>query len=163
MSTDPRVLADQFDPLLEASVAIEASPERVWSLVSDPLLMPRWSPQVWRVIQRRGHDSAVGSRYLNINRAGVLVWPTRSQVVEREPERRFAWRIRDNKVVWSFTLSSDEPGQVTLTQRREAPQGVSDRALNLENRFMGGVPQFQDTLRADMKRTLAAIKAAAEA
>lgn len=154
-------LEAQVEPLIEEATLVAAPADRVWPLVSDPRLMSRWSPQVMRVIRRSGDGTSVGSRFLNLNRSGLLMWPTRSQVVECDPGRRYAWRIRDNRAIWSFELAEHAAG-VRLTHRRECPDGLTERALRLETRFMGGVPEFQDSLRQGMRRTLAAIKAAAE-
>ncbi|WP_418059659.1 SRPBCC family protein [Pimelobacter simplex] len=157
MDLDPEV-----EELIEEAVVIDAAPERVWALVADPRLMRRWSPQVARVLLRTPGPVGVGSRTLNINRAGVLVWTTRSQVVDFEPLRRFAIRIRDNRSVWSFELEPVGTTRTRLVQRRETPQGVAERALALERRFMGGVPAFQVRLRAGMRTTLERVKRAAE-
>jgi uncharacterized membrane protein len=87
---------------LEASIDIAAPPAAVWALVSDLRNMPRWSPQTVRSI-RRGPNGP-GARYLNINRLGLLVWPTRSKVVRWEEGREIAWRVKDNFTVWSLRL-----------------------------------------------------------
>lgn len=152
----------EVEELIEEAVDIDAPEERVWALVADPRLMRRWSPQVARVLLRTPGPVGVGSRTLNINRSGVLVWTTRSQVTDFDPLRRFAIKIRDNRSVWSFELEPLAEGRTRLVQRRETPQGVADRALALERRFMGGVPTFQATLRAGMRTTLGRIKQAAE-
>ncbi len=46
----------------------------------------------------------LGTRSYNLNRRGLLFWPTRSKVVRFEPHREFAFRVKDNRTIWSFTL-----------------------------------------------------------
>lgn len=142
---------------LEASIDIAATPAQVWALVGDPRNMKRWSPQLVRSIPKgKGHGA--DSKYLNINRMGLLVWPTNSKVVVHEPEREIAWRVSDNYTIWGLKLEPTESG-TRLTQYRQAPQGISDVSVKLTNRFMGGVKKFTGTLQSDMATTLQRIKA----
>lgn len=150
-------------PTISVSLQIAAPPQRVWDLVSDPRNMTRWSPQTWRSFLRGGTTARLGSRFLNINRRGILVWPTRSKIVRFEEEREVAWRIKDNFAIWSLRLSPDPEGTTTLVQSREAPDGLSDISVRLTKRFFGGVDNFAEELRADMLTTLTRIKQDAEA
>jgi uncharacterized protein YndB with AHSA1/START domain len=149
-------------PLLEESIEIAAPPARVWALVKDPREMTRWSPQTWKSVLRGGGEPRLGSRFVNINHKGLLVWPTRSKIVRLEPEREIAWRVKDNYTVWSLTLEPSGDG-TRLVQRREAPDGISDISTRLVNLAMGGQVKFTDDLRAGMRDTLLQIKAEAEA
>jgi hypothetical protein len=143
---------------LEASVDIAATPAQVWALVGDPRNMRRWSPQLVRSI---GRSSGHGATFFNINRMGLLVWPTNSKVVRHEPEQEIAWRVKDNYTIWGLRLEATDDG-TRLTQYREAPQGISDVSVRLTKRFMGGVPKFTNTLQCDMTTTLERIKADVE-
>jgi uncharacterized protein YndB with AHSA1/START domain len=147
---------------LEATIEIAAPPAVVWELVSDLRNMPRWSPQTARSIPRKG-ESGLGSHFLNVNRKGLLVWPTRSKVVRFEERREIAWRVKENYTIWSIRLEPTSDGGTRVVQTREAPDGISDVSVNLTKVAFGGVPKFNETLRHDMVRTLTRIKAAAEA
>jgi hypothetical protein len=149
-------------PVLEESVEIAAPPARVWELVKDPRQMTRWSPQTWKSFLRGGGSPAEGSRFVNVNRKGLLVWPTRSKVVRFEPEQEIAWRVKDNYTIWSLHLEPLPTG-TRLIQRREAPDGIADISVRLVNLAMGGQQKFTDDLRAGMRDTLLRIKADAEA
>lgn len=149
-------------PTLEASTTIAAPPEQVWPLVSDLRRMPEWSPQCVKTFVRGGGPVELGSRMVNINRKGLLFWPTQSKVVRYEPGREIAFRIKDNFTVWSFTLEPDAAG-TRLVERREAPQGISDISVRLTKAVMGGVDDFTEHLRAGMARTLERIKTHVEA
>lgn len=146
---------------LEAEIEIAAPPAKVWSLVSELRNMPRWSPQCRKVFVRGG-EVVEGASMININRKGLLVWPTQSKVVALESERKVAFRVKENWTVWSFELSPTDSGGTRLVQRREAPQGISDLSVTLTKRVLGGVAPFTEELRSGMQETLRKIKADAE-
>ena len=50
-----------------------------------------------------------------------------------------------------------------MTQRREAPDGISDISLRLTKVALGGQERFTGELRDGMRQTLARMKADAEA
>ncbi|WP_203337653.1 SRPBCC family protein [Nocardioides limicola] len=145
---------------IEATIDIDAPPSVVWALVGDLRNMKRWSPQN-RGTLVLGGKTEVGATFFNLNRRGPLFWPTRGKVVEVEPERRLAFRISENWTVWSFELEATETG-TRVTQRREAPQGISDLSVGLTKSVLGGIGQFTDELAQGMAKTLAGIKADAE-
>lgn len=149
-------------PTIEESLEIAAPPEKVWSLVSELKNMPRWSPQTAKSFVRGGGPTRAGSRLFNINRRGLLVWPTQSKVVRYEPGREIAWRVKENFTVWSYTLEPTADGGTRVTSRREAPQGISDVSVRLTKIAFGGTDSFADELKRDMATTLGRIKAAAE-
>ena len=148
-------------PTLEDSIEIDAPPAAVWALVSDPRNQARWSPQTAKTIVRGGSVSQ-GTKMININRDGIKVWPTQSQIVRFTPEKEIAWRIRENWTVWSFTLEPTADGGTRLTERREAPKGISDLSVRLTKVALGGVENFTNDLKRGITETLAKIKADAE-
>jgi uncharacterized protein YndB with AHSA1/START domain len=148
------------DAELEQSIEIAAPPARVWALVTDLPRMAAWSPQVVKTFVKG--PVQLGTRTLNVNRRGLLVWPTRAKVVRFEPHREFAFRVKDNFTIWSFTLEPTGTG-TRLTQRRETPDGISDISVRLTKVALGGQDQFRAELLEGMQQTLAAIKADAEA
>jgi uncharacterized protein YndB with AHSA1/START domain len=147
---------------IEATIEISAPPERVWELVSDLRNMPRWSPQCRKTIVRGGVIRE-GAKLINLNRRGLLFWPTQAMVTELEPERRIAFRIKENWTVWSFELSATPEGGTRVVQRREAPKGIADVSVRLTNTVLGGVDGFTTELEQGMNQTLQRIKQDAEA
>lgn len=148
--------------LLEDSIEIEAPVSRVWGLVSDVRRYPEWSPQVTSTRLRDGaQEVTLGVQFTNLNRHGDLEWKTRAEIVRFVPEREVAFRVEENWVVWGFALEPTPTGS-RLTQRREAPEGISDLSRELTDGFMGGQAAFTSAMRAGMRQTLAGIKAAAE-
>lgn len=156
-----RTETDQHQQL-EESIEIAAPPAQVWALVSDVPRMASWSPQVVRTVVRGG-TVRQGARFVNLNRQGPLFWPTTGKVVRFEPHRDFAFRIGENRTVWSFELTDDGAGGTRLVQRREVPQGISAVSLVLTRIALGGVESFTRRLEQGMQQTLQRIKAEAEA
>ena len=146
---------------LEASTHVAVPPAQVWALVTDVPRMASWSPQVVRT-SVRGGVVRQGARFHNLNRQGPLLWPTAGRVVRFDPYRDFAFRIRENRVVWSFELVDDGDGGTTLTQRREVPEGISALSLVMTRVALGGVEPFNRRLERGMQQTLARVKAEAE-
>lgn len=147
---------------LEASIDIDASPAQVWALVTDVPRMASWSPQVVRT-KVKGGVVKNGATFSNLNRQGLLFWPTAAKVVRFEPHRDFAFRVKENRTIWSFELTDNGSGGTTLTQRRELPQGISQVSLTLTKVALGGVASFTRRLEQGMGETLAKVKAEAEA
>ena len=155
-------MTQQDVPTISHSVEIDAPVAKVWSLVSDPRHMTRWSPQTWKTFLRGGGQLGEGARFFNINKRGLLVWPTQSKIVRFTPEQEVAWRVKDNYTIWSLKLTPNATGGTTLLQSREAPQGLSNISVTLTKRFFGGLDDFAAELQRDMGTTLAKIKAEAE-
>lgn len=145
---------------ITASIEIDAPPATVWSLVSDLRNMRRWSPQNVRTFLRG--EPGVGTKMVNINRRGLLFWPTQSMIVRFEPESEIAFKVRENWTVWSYRIEPTATG-TRLTGMREAPKGISDLSIGLTKRVLGGVETFTAELEQGIQQTLAAIKADAEA
>ena len=99
---------------------------------------------------------------INLNRRGLLVWPTQSEVVRFAPEKEIAFRVKENFTVWSYELEDLGDGRTRLTSRREAPQGISDLSVGLTKVAFGGVEGFTTELEQGMNQTLTRIKADAE-
>ena len=146
-------------PLLQASIDIDASPEAVWALVSDLSLMPKWSPQC-KLMKAFG-PLRPGTRTVNVNRRNYLFWPTTSRITEVVPERKLAFRVNENNTVWSYELEAT-PSGTRLTESRHAENGVKPVSNLLVNTVMGGVPNFEQELVDGMNASLSRIKAAAE-
>ncbi|WP_028479399.1 SRPBCC family protein [Nocardia sp. CNY236] len=145
---------------LEAAIDISAPPEQVWAVVSDLKRMPEFSPQCVRMVQIGSLKA--GTWTLNLNRDGRMFWPTTARVVRYEPNRAFAFRINENRAVWSYTLEPTETG-TRLIERRDTPNGISWFSRTTAPVVFGSEPSMEDTLTRGMNRTLEKIKQAVEA
>lgn len=145
---------------LEATIEIAASPEQVWRVVSDLKRMGEWSPQCRKM--RVSGEVREGTKTFNINRKGFLVWPTTSKVVRFEPNKAIAFRVNENRTIWSYTLEPTETG-TRVVERREAPTGTSQVSQFLIKTVLGGAESFEADMIVGMNATLARIKNEAEA
>ena len=146
-------------PLLQTDITINAPVAKVWTLISDPKNMPRWSPQC-RVMKAFG-PVQVGTKTYNLNRRGLMFWPTRSTITALDPNRKFSFTNNDNGTEWTYDLEpAGEGTKVTLS--RHAENGVKPIPGMLVDKFMGGVPNFEKELVAGMQTSLGRIKTAAE-
>ncbi|NLU83131.1 SRPBCC family protein [Rhodococcus sp. HNM0569] len=145
---------------LESSIDIDANPQDVWAVVADLQRMGEWSPQCRKMLILGGVVGE-GTRTVNLNRKGLLVWPTTSKVVSFVPNKRLAFRIPENRTIWSYVLEPTETG-TRLTERREAPSGTSGVSQFLVKWVLGGNDGFERELTEGIDQTLARIKAAAE-
>jgi uncharacterized protein YndB with AHSA1/START domain len=102
-------------PTVEVQLWIDAPPERVWTLVSDVMLMPSMSEELQSVEWLDGATGpAVGARFVGRSKHEALgEWATTSYVVECEPERVFAWAVEDPDhptAIWRFRLAPKDGG-----------------------------------------------------
>ena len=149
-------------PLLEESIEINTSADKVWAVISDLKRMGEWSPQCKKMIVR-GEPIGVGTRTININRRGPLVWPTTAKIVRFVADKELAFKIAENRTVWSYTIEPSANG-VTVTERREAANGTTTKvSAFLVDKVFGGNDTFEVELKQGMAATLSKIKRAAEA
>jgi uncharacterized protein YndB with AHSA1/START domain len=146
-------------PLLQAQIDINAPAPRVWSLITDFSRMPQWSPQC-RMMKMLG-SLRPGTRTVNINRRKLQFWPTTCTVTEVIPEKKVAFRVDINGLIWSYELQPTEQG-TRVIESRHAENGAKPVANFAVNAFFGGVPSFERELVEGMNASLARIKAAAE-
>ena len=148
----------------ESSIYVNASPEKVYELVTDVTRMGEWSPETVRCEWIGGAGgAAVGARFKGVNKRGVARWSTKPTVVAVDPGREFGfvvphfghgmtnWTYRfastgtGTNVVESFTMLADLPWYFVLSDR--LVMGVKDRKADLED---------------GIRRTLERIKAVVE-
>src|SRR5215470_17197165 len=76
---------------LETSIEINASAQRVWSILMDFPAYPRWNPFVRSI---EGTPSAGESLKVVIQSPGSSGMPFRPEVLACEPKREFRWKGR---------------------------------------------------------------------
>lgn len=147
-------------PVIEGSIDIDAPPAAVWAIVSDLKRMGEWSPQCTRMIVFGG-EVKKGARTFNVNKQGWKRWPTNAKVVHFEPERKLAFRVVENRSIWTYELEPTATG-TRLTESRKIPDGITKVSKVLTNAVLGGTPSFEAGLATGIRRTLERIKAEAE-
>jgi uncharacterized protein YndB with AHSA1/START domain len=145
---------------MEAVIDIAAPPELVWAVVADLKRMSEFSPALVRM-QPIGTPKP-GTWTININRDGKKYYPTTARIVRYEPNRAFAFRVNENRAVWSYTLEPTEAG-TRLIERRDCPNGTTWFSRKAIDAAMGGEQPFEEKLERGMQETLDRIKTAVEA
>jgi uncharacterized protein YndB with AHSA1/START domain len=144
---------------VQVSREIDATADRVWSMISDVTRMGEWSPETTGCRWIKGATGpSVGACFAGDNRNGSKKWSTTCQVVDATPGRRFAFEVTVGpmKVAqWAYDVEPTGSGcrvTETWTDRRGAVvkalgkpfSGVADRATH--NR--AGMEQTLDRLAA---------------
>jgi uncharacterized protein YndB with AHSA1/START domain len=149
-------------PELSATIEIDAAPAQVWALIADLPRMREWSDQVVKT-KVVGGEVKVGARMVNLNQQGWKRWPTTAKVVRCTPHADLAFRVAENKTVWSYQLEPIDGGARTrVTHRRETPEGISSLSKGLTKVVLGGMEGFTAEMGSGMQTTLERIKTAAE-
>jgi hypothetical protein len=133
-------------PTVEVQTWIDASPKRVWELVSDVTLMPTLSQELESIEWVDGAiEPAVGAKFVGHNKHDSLgEWSTTSHVIECESEAVFAWAVADPEnptAIWRFRLEPKDGGTELYQwmQMGPAPSGLSfaiDRMPDKEQKIV---------------------------
>lgn len=174
-------------PEISASTTVNAPASKVWQRVTDLSAMGQRSPQCKKMIllPRRkssaagagnvgasasagvsavGAAPAPGTVTINLNRQGILWWPTWAVVTEVEPEKVFEFKIPLNGTRWRFELTPTPDGsQTVLTEKRLAPGGKTSLISRvLVAVVLGGEEKFEASLQEGIQQTIRALAREAE-
>jgi len=151
-------------PDIEVAEAVEAPPEQVWKLVSDPTLLAGLTAEC-RAMEWVGRSSgpAVGARFRGRNRSGWRRWSTACTIVRYEPGTEIAWNVAFGPLPiarWGYRVEPGEgPGTTLIREQFEDHRGALLRATSP---FVRGTGDTDGRNRANMAATLARIKSRAE-
>jgi hypothetical protein len=103
----------------QATIHIDAPPEKVYRMISDVTRMGEWSPETHTCEWIEGASGpAVGARFKGSNKRGIVRWSTKPTVTVADPGREFAFDVgKDTR--WSYKLTSKDGG-TELTESFEA-------------------------------------------
>jgi uncharacterized protein YndB with AHSA1/START domain len=157
-------------PTIEVRTWIDASPDKVWDLVSDIELMPDMSEELQSVEWLDGAAGPeIGAKFVGRSEHEAFgTWQTTSYVIECEPRSAFAWAVEDPShpsSVWRFRLRPQDGG-TELSQWMQMGPGRSglsvaiDQMPDKEQKIV--FVRLREFERA-MTSTLAQIKKRAEA
>ena len=151
------------DPADSVSLRIEASPEALYDIVSDPASMGRLSPECTGGQWLDGATGpVVGARFKGTNKRGFVRWSTKSKVVEAERGKAFAFEVGESGTRWTYRFEADGTGTI-VTESRSASKPYPFVAKAFTTLLLGGVDGHTEELRAGMAATLERLRAEAEA
>ncbi|MDQ1625627.1 MAG: hypothetical protein QOJ49_1125 [Actinomycetota bacterium] len=146
----------------EARETIAADPVVVYGLVSDVTRMGEWSPETTSCSWVSGDGAAVGARFRGVNHRGPLRWVTTCTVTSADPGRRFAFSVAFGPFAiaeWAYDITPSGGG-CTVKESWVDRRGL---AMKSGSPLVMGIVDRAAHNRAGMEKTLAALKATAEA
>jgi len=150
---------------VSVSVDVAASPEVVWSLISDLARMGQWSPECtgvrWAGTAPGPAGPSVGAVFKGKNRIGIRRWSTKGTIVAADPNQRIAWDTAALGLPgarWGYTIEAADGG-CRLTESWEDKRGG---ILKFVGPLATGVKDRASHNEAGMRTTLDRLKAAAE-
>jgi uncharacterized protein YndB with AHSA1/START domain len=149
-------------PDVEVSRDIAASPEAVFSAITDITRMGQWSPETRRAEWNEGFDHAeVGAQYTGHNQNGEKEWSIMATIVELVPGKRFFFDCSSRDFVfakWGYAIEPTATGcRVT-----EYAQDLRPEASKARGESISGVADRLSHNRAGMEATLERLAAALE-
>lgn len=120
-------------PTVEVEERIVGDPAAIWALVTDINLPARFSDELHTVEWIDGAtDVAVGNRFRGSNNNDLMGdWQTECEVIEVEPDRRWAYQVQGPYGVaatWGFEV---DPGRDAVTVRQFARMGPGPSGLTI--------------------------------
>jgi uncharacterized protein YndB with AHSA1/START domain len=143
----------------QATVHIDAPPEKVYEMVTDVARMGEWSPECQRAEWVGGTTGpAVGARFKGHNKLGIARWSTTPTVKVADPGREFTFETGKpgkEQTRWTYRFAPKESG-TELTESFEALRYGAFMKLTAK-------PEKRAAkLTSDVEQTLQRIKQAAE-
>src|SRR5438105_289553 len=78
----------------QATIQIQAPPEKVYAMLSDVTRMGEWSPECAKAEWIEGATGPVsGARFKGSNKKGILRWSTKPTVKVADPGREFTFEV----------------------------------------------------------------------
>ena len=150
-------------PSVEVETRVQASPAAVWELVSDIATPCRFSEELQ---ETRWIDD---THFAGRNRhAAIGEWETVCTVVDRQPERVFAWVVGepDNpSAQWRFTIEPAGESETVLRQWMRmgpAPSGLTPAIVAMPDKEERIIARRLEEHRRNMQATVDGIRDLAE-
>lgn len=147
----------------EVTVEVSASPDRVWSLVSDLTRMKEWSPMCTGFEWLGGStDPQVGNRFIGYSRQRGARMSRECVITANDPGREFAFDTLFRGNVsnhWRYRFESIPEGTRVIESYEVI---LMPRWVRTLRHIPGMVGRSRRDVRADMLETLNRIKASAE-
>jgi uncharacterized protein YndB with AHSA1/START domain len=143
----------------QATVHINAPPEKVYAMVTDVTRMGEWSPETYKCEWIEGATGpAVGARFKGRNKKGIIRWSTTPTVKAVEPGRLFTFETGkpgNEQTRWTYRFTPKDGG-TELTESFEALR--YPLSFKIVSPPKGRTRQLQRGIEATLQR----IKQAAE-
>lgn len=163
---DGRSLLDT-QPGVTVEVDIDASPERVWELVSDINVPARFSTEFVGAEWVDSDGPRLGASFTGRNAREDRQWQTTCYVVACDPSRAFAWNVGnpdEPSAMWRFDLEAIGDGtrlrqHMNIGTRRSGTSRAMEEDPGQAEQILA---RRRDQLRRNMELTTQGIKGLAE-
>jgi hypothetical protein len=150
------------NPSATGQITVNASPDRVYALISDLATLCSLAEETTRAAMLGGASSAaVGTRFRGTNKRGFRRWSTTSIVTDATPDTCFAFDVTSMGIPvsrWQYDISpTDEGCVVTESTWDRRPAWFLPIAL-----LATGVPDRVTVNTANIAKTLQRLKEKAE-
>jgi len=149
--------------VIEESIDIDATPERLYEMVSDLSRMGEWSPEnrggTWVGGVTR---AAKGAKFKGRNKSGRRSWSTVVTIVSANPPKEVAWESKAlglKIALWRYRFEPNGKGGTTVVESTEDRRG---RMMHVIGRTASGVADREAENKKNMRATLEQLKKAAE-
>jgi uncharacterized protein YndB with AHSA1/START domain len=142
---------------IEASIRIEAPPDVVWTIATDPTLAPRWNANVTQVSDVSVGPVSVGTRWTQIVRVMGRDQRMQAEVIESDPPQHGVVRLTGpGDPLITTTVHADGAASI-LSQVMDftVPPGLTGVGLRL------GAPLIKEQLHEALRRQKQAAEEAA--
>lgn len=150
---------------VSVSLDIPAPPQRVWEVVTDISVLPRFSEELQSIEWAEGFSQAgLGAQFLGTNRHEAIgEWTVRCHIIEFEPRRIFGWAVHDvdnPAASWRFELTPIPEGTRLSYTARIGPgrSGVTWLISREPDRADEIIANRLEVFRSGMTVTLAGIR-----
>ena len=152
------------EPSATARTTVHASPDEVYSLVSDPSRMSALTEELERATWLGGAgEAAVGARFRGHNRRAWRRWSTTATVTDADPGRRFAFEVSSFAGIpvsrWQYDIEATDEGCVVVEHTWDRRPAWFRPLANL----VTGVRNRADQNQRNMEHTLSRLRTAVEA
>ncbi|MFH5211282.1 SRPBCC family protein [Antrihabitans spumae] len=153
------------DMSVSDSIYVAADPMTVYSHISDPTQMGKWSPENQGATVLEPRDGAyVGMVFEGRNKRGLARWTTRCTVTAADPGERFAFRVhvigigtprlRGPIASWEYRFEPQGSGTKVTETWHDDRRGWSDSVAAAFDRIVTGSPSFAAFQRKNIHITL---------
>ncbi|WP_149360260.1 SRPBCC family protein [Lolliginicoccus suaedae] len=138
------------------STTVNAAPEQVYSLISDPTRTGEWSPENTGASVRESGPVSLreGDEFNGTNKRGPFRWITRCTVTHAVPGQRFRFKVRRWGVVlpllrtpvatWDFELEPAEGGTRITETWTDDRRAWPDSLCRIVDPVLTGQPSFAE-------------------
>lgn len=149
-------------PVVEVSIDIAASPERVWELVTDINIEGQFQDEFQSAHWVNG-GPFLGAEFRGLNAQGERQWETSSWITAFEEGRVFGWAVEDVDnpgATWTYTLTPTDAGTTCNFHRRlgPGPSGMTSIIAKYPDREEEFIEKRDAVHRANMTAVLEGIR-----